>query len=56
MVVKVFNVMCSFLGFSKTSSQKKANMMFILMFDPYFEGMNYIMDDIGRDQVTMFVQ
>jgi hypothetical protein len=31
-------------------------MMFTFMFDPHFEGMDCIVDHIGKDQTTTLVQ
>jgi len=31
-------------------------MMFTFILDPHFEGMDYIMDHIGKDQATMLLQ
>jgi hypothetical protein len=55
MATKVINVMCPLLGFAETFSKKKANMMFTLMFDPCFKGMNCITDHIGGYQVAAIV-
>ncbi len=49
MFIEVINVLCPFLGFPKTSFQEKTHMMFMLMFNPHFKGMDSIMDHTGRN-------
>lgn len=56
MVVEVINVLCPFLGFAKTFFQEKNHMMFALMFDPHFKGMDCIMDHISKDRTAKLVQ
>jgi hypothetical protein len=56
MVAEVINVLCPFLGFVETFSWNKAHNMVALMLDPHFQGMDCIMDYIGRDQPTTLMQ
>jgi len=47
MVIEIIDVLHCFLGYAKTFSQEKVDMMLALMLHPCFKGMDYIMDHIS---------
>ncbi len=55
MVTKVINVLCLLLGFVETYFQEITHNMIVLMLDPCFKGMDYIMDYNGKDQVATLI-
>jgi len=55
MVIEVIDVLRCFLGYAKTFSHEKVHMMFAVMLDPCFKGMDYFIDHISQDKATMLV-
>jgi hypothetical protein len=56
MVVKVINVLHPFLSFAKSFSWERTYNIVAFMLDPRFEGIDCIMDYIGRDQAAISMQ